>query len=85
MQLARTFAVPTVNCVWPIAQINVAGRSLANVSAMRLTCASGSGDALNLVRRPLVDLVADLVEAVDTLPNEFLVLQPFWKICQSIP
>ena len=41
MQLARTFAVPVANWVCPIAQINVAGFSLANSSATCLTCASG--------------------------------------------
>jgi len=42
MQLARTLAVPTENCVCPIAQIKVEGFCLAKVSATRLSCASGT-------------------------------------------
>ena len=33
-----------------------------------------AGDALDLFRRPLLDLLADLVHAVDALMDEFLVL-----------
>ncbi len=33
-----------------------------------------AGDALDLVRRPLLDLLADVVHAVDALADEFLVL-----------
>src|SRR3546814_10819682 len=38
MQEARTLAVPTDFCVCPIAQMRVAGRSLASISATRLRC-----------------------------------------------
>jgi hypothetical protein len=42
MQEARTLAVPTVFCVWPMHQIRVAGFSLANFSATRFSCSPGT-------------------------------------------
>ena len=42
MQLARTLAVPTVCCVWPMDQSNVAGFSVANSLATRSSCAPGT-------------------------------------------
>ena len=68
MQLARTLAVPTVCWVWPMHQISVAGFSVANILATRLSCSPGNaGHALDLVRRPLLDFLADIVQAVDAL------------------
>ncbi len=42
MQLARTLAVPTVCWVWPMHQISVEGRSVANILATRSSCAPGT-------------------------------------------
>ncbi len=83
MQLARTFAVPTVNWVWPIAQISVDGRSLAKISATCLTCASGRPVTRSTSSGVhFVDLFADLVEAIDALADEFLVLP---AVLENVP
>ena len=56
-------------------QIRSAGFSLANISATRLSCAPGNaGDALDLLGRPLLDLLAHVIHAVDALRDELLVL-----------
>src|SRR6516162_904912 len=82
MQLARTFAVPTVCCVWPMHQIKVEGFCVANIWATRCNCSWNTGDALDLLRRPLLDLLLHLLEAVDALGDEFLVLP---VILQDVP
>src|SRR2546429_595298 len=66
-QLARTLAVPTVCCVWPMHQIRVAGNS---------------GNPLHLIRRPVLDFLADLVHPEDALLDEFLV---FPAILEDMP
>ncbi len=42
MQLARTLAVPTVCCVWPMHQIKVDGFCVANICATRFNCSPGT-------------------------------------------
>ena len=44
MQNARTLAVPTVCWVAPMHQISVAGFSVANILATRLSCSPGTPD-----------------------------------------
>ena len=75
MQNARTLAVPTVCWVAPMHQISVAGFSLGEDlgDALELRVRN-AGDALDLLGRPLLDLLADVVHAVDALADELLVL-----------
>ena len=83
MQLARTLAVPTVCWVWPIAQIRQAGfcfgKGLGDALELRFR---NAGHPLDLVGRPLLDFVADLVHAVDALLDELLVLP---AILEDVP
>ena len=68
MQNARTLAVPTVCWVAPMHQIRVAGFSLGEDLGDALELRAGhAGDALDLLGRPLLDLLADVVHAVDAL------------------
>ena len=83
IQKARTLAVPTVCWVAPMHQMSVAGFSVANILATRSSWAPGTpGYALDLVGRPLLDLLADIVHAVDALLDEFLVLP---AILEDVP
>jgi hypothetical protein len=63
-------------------QINVAGFSVANSLATRSSCARHAGHPLDLLRRPLLDLLADVVHAVDALPDELLVLP---AVLENVP
>ncbi len=54
-------------------------KMLAPVPMLRFRQA---GDALDLGRRPLLDLFADLVHAVDALANEFLILP---AVLENVP
>ena len=86
MQLARTFAVPTVCCVWPMDQSRVAGFSVANILATRSSCAPGtpltrstsSGFHLS------ISLRASSKPWTRCLMNS-LSSQPFLKMCHIIP
>ena len=83
MQLARTLAVPVVNWVCPIAQISVAGFSLGEGLGDVLDLRFGqAGDPFDLVRRPLRRVLADFVDAVNALLEEFLV---FPAIFENVP
>ena len=73
MQLARTFAVPVAYWVWPIAQIS---EKLGDVFDL---CLGQAGDALDLVGRPFRNFLADILNAVDALVDEFLVLPAVLK------
>ncbi len=83
MQLARTLAVPVVNWVWPMAQISVARLLVSEHLRDVLDLGFGqAGDALDLVRRSIRDFLADILDAVDALVDEFLVLP---AVLENVP
>jgi hypothetical protein len=81
MQLARTLAVPTVYWAHGPDQGGglLRGEDLGDALDLRFRQA---GDAFDLMRRPLLDLLADLVHAVDALADEFLVLP---AVLENVP
>jgi hypothetical protein len=55
---------------------------VANISATRLSLTSDAGNAFNFLGRPLLDLLAHVVEAVDALCDKFLVLP---SVLENVP
>ena len=86
MQEARTLAVPTVFCVWPMHQISVAGFSLANFSATRFICSPGTP----VIRSTSSGGYFSISLTTWSMPwtrwrMKSLSSQPFFTMCHIIP